>query len=171
MATLHEINETRLKFLEQIESGEIPEEAIADTLDALDGEFEDKANDYASYIKSLLSDAQAIKAEADALNERAKAKKHKAEVLTNYLYQSFKMRGKTKLETPQNVLKIRKNPPSVHIDDESEFIKWAQSSDIGENYLTYRGPLINKTALKNALKSGQEIPHAQLVSSEKLSIK
>lgn len=92
--TLYEINQTRLDFLSRIESGEIPEEAIADTLEALDGEFDDKADDIACYIKSLLSEKQAIKAEADALLERAAAKQGKADSLTNYLYQQFKARGK-----------------------------------------------------------------------------
>lgn len=170
MPSLYEINETRKSFLDQIASGEIPEEAISDTLEALDGEFNDKADDTACYIKQLLSDAQAIKTEADNLTERAAAKKHKADRLMDYLYQQFKDRGKDKLETARNILKIRKNPPSVQIDDEDAFIGWAQSSK-ETNLLTIHDPTVNKTAVKNALKAGEEIPHAQLVSGEKLTLK
>jgi phage host-nuclease inhibitor protein Gam len=168
---LYEINQTYQEFLDQIASGEIPEEAISDTLEALNGEFEDKADNIACYIKSLLSDTQAIKAESDALLERAKAKKTKADRLTDYLYQAFKVRGKEKLETTRNLLKIRKNPPAVQIDDEAAFISWTQEQDGREALLTIHEPTINKTAIKNALKAGEKIPHAKLVSSEKLTIK
>lgn len=170
MASLYEINQTYKAFLDQIASGDIPEEAIADTLESIDGEFDEKADNIACYIKSLLSDAQAIKSEEDALAERATAKKRKAESLQNYLYQQFKERGKDKLETPRNVLKIRKNPPAVRIDDETEFIHWAKAHK-EVNLLVFKDPTINKTAVKDALKSGEEIPHAQLVSGEKLTIK
>lgn len=170
MASLYEINQTYKAFLDQIASSDIPEEAIADTLEALDGEFDDKADNIACYIKSLLSDAQAIKAEEDALAERREAKKHKADSLQNYLYQQFKLRGKDKLETPRNVLKIRKNPPSVLIDDEAAFIEWAKTQN-DTDMLTIKDPAINKTAVKNALKAGTKVPHAQLVAGEKLSIK
>ena len=167
MASLYEINQTYKDFLDQIASGEIPEEAIADTLEALDGEFDSKADDVACYIKSLLSDVQAIKAEQDNLSERAQIIKHKADRLTDYLYQA---RGKDKLETPRNVLKIRKNPPSVQIDDEAAFIEWAKTQK-DTDMLTVKDPIINKTSVKNALKAGAEVPHAQLVAGEKLSIK
>jgi phage host-nuclease inhibitor protein Gam len=167
---LYEINQTYQEFLDQIADGEIPEEAIDDTFEALNGEFDDKADNIACYIKALLSDAQAIKAEADTLLERAKAKKTKADRLTDYLYQAFIARGKNKLETTRNVLKIRKNPPAVQIDDEAAFIEWAQGRK--ENtLLTMHNPTINKTAVKNALKAGEEIPNAKLVSGEKLTIK
>lgn len=170
MESLYEINQTYMAFLDQIASGDIPEEAIADTLEALDGEFDDKADGIACYIKSLLSEAQAIKTEQDALAERAATKKRKAESLQNYLYQQFKLRGKTKLETPRNLLKIRKNPPSVLIDDEAAFIAWAKTRK-DTDMLTVKDPIINKTSVKNALKAGAEVPHAQLVAGEKLSIK
>ena len=54
--TLYEINQTYQEFFDKVESGEIPEEAVSDTLESLDGEFEDKADNIACYIKSLLSD-------------------------------------------------------------------------------------------------------------------
>ena len=170
MASLYEINQTYKAFLDQIASGDIPEEAIADTLEALDGEFDEKVDNIACYIKSLLSDAQAIKAEQDALSERAAAKKHKAESLQGYLYQQFKARGKDKLETPRNVLKIRKNPPAVQIDDETAFLAYAKEhGDL--SFIKFTDPTINKAHVKDWLKDGHEYPHAQLVSGEKLMIK
>lgn len=166
---LYEISETRLRFLEAISSGEIPEEAIADTLAGIDGEFDEKADDIACYIKSLLSEAQAMKAESDTLTERADAKKHKADKLTDYLFQQFKLSGKSKLETARNVLAIRKNPPSVQIENEESFVVWAKVNNA--DLLTPKDPIPNKKEIKTALQSGTEIPGARLEQGEKLAIK
>lgn len=166
---LYEISETRLRFLEAIESGEIPEEAIADTLAAIDGEFDEKADDIACYIKSLLSEAQAMKAESDTLTERAATKKHKADKLIDYLFQQFKLSGKSKLETARNVLAIRKNPPSVQIENEESFVAWAKVNNA--DLLTIKDPTPNKKEIKNALQGGAEIPGVKLEQGEKLAIK
>lgn len=166
---LYEISETRLRFLEAIESGEIPEEAIADTLASIDGDFDSKADDIACFIKSLLSEAQAIKTEVDTLSERAAAKKRKADKLTEYLYQQFKLSGKTKLETARNVLAIRKNPPSVQLVSDDDFVSWAKANN--PDLLTTKEPVPNKKEIKIALQGGAEIPGAELVQGEKLAIK
>lgn len=166
---LYEISETRLRFLEAIESGEIPEEAIADTLAGIDGEFDEKADDIACYIKTLLSESQAIKSEIDTLTERAATKKHKADKLTDYLFQQFKLSGKSKLETARNVLSIRKNPPSVQIENEESFVMWAKGNNA--DLLTFKDPTPNKKEIKIALQSGAKIPGAKLEQGEKLAIK
>ena len=172
--SLYEISTTYKDLLEAIESGEIPEEAIADTLAGIDGEFTDKADNIASFIKSLLADAQGIGEEMDSLAERKKAKINKAERLTDYLYQQFKLTGKQKIETSRNVMSIRKTPQKVVIDDEFEFLAWAQEFEEktgDDRFLNYKDPSINKTAVKEFLKANNTIPHAKLVSGEKLAIK
>lgn len=168
--SLYEISNTYKELLEAIAAGEIPEEAIADTLAAVDGEFTEKADNIACFIKSLLAEKQAIKAEIDALAERAEAKQHKADRLTDYLYQIFKLSGKIKVETSRNVISIRKTPPKVEIDDEVAFIAYAREHG-DELFLTIKDPTINKSSLKDYLKAGNEYPHAKLVSGEKLAIK
>ena len=166
---LYEISETRLRFLEAIESGEIPEEAIADTLAAIDGDFDSKADDIACFIKSLLAETEALNNESAVLADRAKAKKNKADKLVEYLYQQFKLSGKSKLETSRNVLAIRKNPPSVQIVKDDDFVVWAKENN--PDLLTIKDPVPNKKEIKIALQGGAELPGAELVQGEKLSIK
>ena len=48
---LYEISADYQRFQEQVESGEIPEEAIADTLEAIEGNFDDKVDSIACIIK------------------------------------------------------------------------------------------------------------------------
>ena len=57
---LYEISVDYRRFQEQVESGEIPEEAIADTLEAIEGNFDDKVDSIACIIKSLLAEAKEI---------------------------------------------------------------------------------------------------------------
>ena len=107
---LYEISADYQRFQEQIESGEIPEEAIADTLEAIEGEFDDKVDNIACIIKSLLAEAKEIKSERDALDGRMKQKQKTADRLTKSLKDEMLFSGRTKVETPRNVVKIRNNP-------------------------------------------------------------
>lgn len=166
---LYEIKDEYLNFLQMVEDGEIPEEAIKDTLEAIEGAFEEKADNLSCLIKSLNYEADAIKQEAKALTERARIKQNRADFLNNYLFGCLKALGKTELETPRNYLKIKNNPASVFCTDEMQFISWAQTN--AENYLNYAAPVLNKTAIKDALKSGAEIPFVELKQGEKLHIK
>ena len=169
MMTLYDINQSRLEFFERIASGEIPEEAIPDTLASMDGEFDDKADNIACFIKSLLYDAQAIKSEADTLILRAFSKTHKAEKLTDHLFGELKFAGKSKIETARNILQIKSNPLSVQIANPERFIAWAKENN--DSLLTYKEPAPDKKAIKTALQDGIKIPNVELVHAEKLTIK
>lgn len=167
---LYEISEQYQSLLDAIASGEIPDEAIADTLAAVEGEFDDKADNVACAIKSLLSEKEAIKAERDALDERMKLKQHKADKLTEYLKEQMVLSGRLKIETPRNVLKIFKKAPSVEIESDAAFIAFAEENDL-KNLLTYKPPVPSKTAIKAILQDGAELPGVQLVSGQRLAIK
>lgn len=167
---LYEISADYQRFQEQIESGEIPEEAIADTLEAIEGEFDDKVDNIACIIKSLLAEAKEIKSERDALDGRMKQKQKTADRLTKSLKDEMLFSGRTKVETPRNVVKIRNNPPSVEIENEEDFISFAQANEL-DNLLSYSQPKPNKTAIKDVLKDGVELPGVRLVKGKRLDIK
>lgn len=167
--TLYEINQQYLTLLESYAAGEIPEEAINDTLEAIRGEFEEKADNIACYIKSLIAESKAIKDEMTALKERADAKERKALSLTNYLYNCLVASGRTKLETARSLLAIRKNPPSVTLENEEEFIRWAREN--ANELLTFKPPVPDKAAIKVQIQSGANVPGAEVVQRERLVIK
>lgn len=167
---LYEVSVDYRRFQEQVESGEIPEEAIADTLEAIEGNFDDKVDSIACIIKSLLAEAKEIKSERDALDGRMKQKQKAADRLTKSLKDQMFFSGRTKVETPRNVVKIRKNPPSVEIDNEEDFISFAQANAL-DSLLSYSQPKPNKTAIKDVLKDGAELPGVRLVEGNRLDIK
>ena len=82
---LYELTGELKSLFDDIESGVIPEEAIADTLAMVEGGFLDKVDNVACAYKNYLAEAEAIKAEAKRLSERAKRKEDCAEKLKDYL--------------------------------------------------------------------------------------
>ena len=167
--TLYEISKGYQDFLNAVENGEIPEEALKDTLDAIDGEFEAKADNVACMIKNQIAEVDAMKKEIEVLSERMKTKKNKVEWLRKYLLGEMQAVGKEKLETSRNLIRVRKSPPSVKIENEQAFISWAVQHR--EDVLTYSDPKPNKTAIKELIQSGQNLPLVEIVQNNAITIK
>lgn len=156
--TLYDISTQYQEFLSKVESGEIPEEAVSDTLEGLDGVFDEKADNIACVIKSLNAESQAIKEERDKLADRQKSKENTAQRLKDYLFTQMAFLGKTKLETARNVLSFRKSEAVVIV------------GDVPEKYLKVKTEP-DKTAIKAALKAGADVPGAHIEQREGLVIK
>lgn len=154
MATLYEINEEILNCVDT-ETGEIID---PEKLSQLQMDFDDKVEGIALWIKDLLSDAAAIKAEKDKLNERQKVCENKAKNLKEYL--SGFLAGQ-KFRTPRVAISYRKSE-SVNVSDIGK---------IPEEYLKYKDPEPDKTAIKAAIKSGQIIDGAEIVVNQNIQIK
>lgn len=165
---LYEIADDYRDFMTAIEDGDLPEEVIEDTLAALEGAFEAKADNIACLIKELEFEAAAIKQEAAALNERAKAKARRAERLRGYLGSTMLMLDMPSIETARNRVRFTKSE-GVHIDDEAAFVKWAAGKF--DKFLTYKDPAPNKTAIKAAIKGGMEIEGVWIEERKNLQIK
>ena len=140
--TLYEINQQIAEFNFQVdeETGEILNTM---QLDELIMAREDKAENVALFIKNLRAEAEAIKAEEKALASRRKQTERKAESLADYL--QYCLDG-DKLKTPKVSVSYRKSV-RVECDDISK---------VPEQYLRYKAPELDKTAIKNAIKAGEE---------------
>ena len=154
MATLYEIDQAILDCVD-METGEIID---IEKLDQLQMDRERKVENTALYIKNLLSDAAAIKEEKDKLAERQRVCEGKARRLKEYL--SEYLAGE-KFKTPKVAISYRRSE-SVNVSD-----IWK----IPEEYLKYKDPEPNKTAIKAVLKSGGEIPGVQLIETQNIQIK
>jgi len=163
--TLYEITDTYKNFMEMVETGEIPEEAIADTLEGLQGDFNDKADNVACMFKNLSANVTAMKAERDALNERIKSKQSKADSLKHYLSESMKALELSKIETARNAISFRKST-SCFIADEEDFKQ--RHTDLCNKEIVISIPKFDITKL---LKDGKKISGAELKTSQNLQIK
>lgn len=164
---LYELANDYLALLDAIDNDEIPEEALADTLESITACIDDKADSIACLLKNLDADIVAIKAEEARLAERRKAKEKAHERIKQYLSDTLQRAGIAKIETARNRITFRKSE-SVEVVDEV-FIAWAQKNR--DDLLTYSAPKVNKTEIKKALKSGAEIVGAELRINNNIQIK
>lgn len=148
------------------QTGEISDQLAAE-LDALRIEEQDKIESIALYIKNLQAEAEAIAVEEKALAARRKAKLNKSRWLTGYLGDYLQREERADFETPRCRLSFRRSE-AVEVTDEDALRTWLAGHD---DYLRYREPELDKTALKQALKAGQAIPGAALAERMNLQIK
>lgn len=144
-------------------------QAWFDTLDGMELEIQEKAESVALYIKKLNYEIKAIKAEKSGLDARLKSKEKSCKNMLEYLKNCLEAAKLKKIETPRAAISIRNNPESVEITDEKSFIGWAQ--DNNDDLLRYKDPEVNKTAVKQLLKAGEEVPFAKLIRTQSLNIK
>lgn len=166
---LYELANDYENLMAAIENGDIPEEALADTLESITALLDEKADNIACWIKQLTAEVEAIKAEEDKLKARRTAKLKRAERLTEYLAECLTNSGIPKIETARNVISFRKNPPAVVFDDEAKFIEWAQVH--ADGLLNYAKPKVDRVAVKVALENGAEIEGCRIESKLNIQIK
>ncbi len=161
---LYEINDAYEKALSNFTVDEETGEIIFDEeeLQKLEGEFKDKVDNIACYIKSLNSLSESIKAEKNALDERLKANDKKVESLKKFLAMSLEMRDMNKFESARNKISFRKST-SVVINDEKSLPDKYVKTVVTEK--------VDKKAIGEALKSGEIIEGCYLKESNNLQIK
>lgn len=154
MATLYEINQEILNCVD-METGEIID---MDKLGELQLAFDVKVENIALWIKNLLSDAEAIKAEKNRLAERQKSCENKAKSLKEYL--NTYLEGQ-KFKTPKVSISYRR----------SESVEVTDISKVDKEYLKAIEPEVDKTKIKKAMKDGAEIKGVTLVQNQNMQIR
>lgn len=162
---LYEIADEYRSLLNAIETGEIPEEAIADTLEAVGGELDTKLDGVIGYIKELYAEAAAIKAEADKLAARAKAKTRKAEGLALYITRVLEGLGRATFENEHHKISFIPST-AVRITDEAAFIEWARENAPEAIKITESA---KKSVIGELIKS-TNVPHCALEQRKKIQI-
>lgn len=143
------------QVLELGESGEIPEEAINDTLEALNMAFNDKLDAVLAYRQGLIHEANAYDAELVRLAARKKALTSKADKMKEYAVNMMQAVSLTK----------HSGLFSVSIGKSSKVVGIEDLNMIPSEYtVTKIEP--NKTAIKNAIDSGLVIPGALIIDGK-----
>jgi hypothetical protein len=163
--TLYEIGHQYLAALDALTDPEadLPMQAIADTLEGIEGQLQDKAVNVAKFLRNLEAAAEAIKAAEDRMAKRRRALEGRAKWIKDYLKGNMEVSGITKIESPWFVLSVQKNPPAVEIIDERAIPDFFRTEVVTVT--------LDKQALKEALKAGEEVPGARMVNGTRLSIR
>jgi len=154
--TLYELEES-LSLL--IESAEEQEELTPELKAAIEqyavGAAE-KRDRMARFLAHCESQEDLAKREIDRLQARKRRFENARARLEAYLVGFMECRGMKKLDGLTTTLALRSCPPSVHVQDEEE---------VPTEYKRVTSEtVIDKTAIKVALKAGQDVPGARLVT-------
>lgn len=135
-----------------------------EALDALQLERGKAVENLALYFKNLMAEAEAIKAEEDKLKKRRESTLKTAERVESYL--TYVLQGE-KFKTPRVVVGYRTSS-SVEVGD--GFVEWAAKN--APNLLrTTTKTEPDKAAIKDALKNGEDVKCAAMISKTTMSIK
>ncbi len=154
MASLYEIDRRILALVNE-ETGEITD---FEQLDKLQLERDAKIENIALWIKNLKSEEESYKAEKQAFEGRQRQAKQRRESLERYL--SDVLAGE-KFKTAKVECSFKKSQ-RVEVDD---------VFSLPEEYIRYKEPDADKTAIKEAIKEGKEIAGARLIEALNLQIK
>ena len=138
-----------MELLQMAEDPDIDEQAFLDTLEGVEGALEDKADNYAKIMRMLDGDALAIREEEHRLEARRKAIENNIKRMKQSLQYAMEATGKTKFKTQLFSFNVQNNPASVVVDE--QYIE-----NIPERFLKYKDPEIDRKAIKDAIKAGDE---------------
>ena len=117
MSALFDLASEYREAHERMESAGFDSQTIADTLDGISGDLEEKAIAVAKFARNLEAEADAISDAIKAMQARASATAHKAAGLRKYLMDAMVAAGVRKVSCPFFVVSVRETPASVVIDD------------------------------------------------------
>ena len=163
LPTLYQISGDLLALLNEIEEneGEITPE-VERALAITEEQFAAKSEDYGHAILNLKAMATAAKAEKDRLYKLQKFYEGAAERLSTALCNAMEVLEHPSVETPSVRLFLRRTI-ATEIEDADLVPKDYKTVKVEE--------VVNKTAVKEAIKSGKEVPGAKLVENVSLQIK
>jgi hypothetical protein len=162
MPSFHNIN-LELEAMLEIAQGELtPEQQteLNEYIDELEGQAEDKIDNFGRWMKAQQARVDAIKSEANRLAAKARVMQNNIDNLKNHYLYTLDQLGKTKAEGKIYTIGKRKSVKCVVFD----------TSLIPEQYVTMT-PKIEVAEIKAAIKNGENVPGAELRDSYSLSIK
>lgn len=147
---LYEISKALNAFIEAYEQGEIPAEAYKDTLQGIEMEFEDKAEQIAKIVRNFEADNLGLQSEVDRLQAMATSNSNQIKYLKNYLFEQMKAVGKDKFATALFKFSICKNGGELPMEI------------IGEVPDQYKKLVEDNVKIRTALKGGEVLKFAFL---------
>lgn len=161
MGTLYELKSEYIQLRDMAGDPDISPEALRDTMDAINGELEDKADGYAKVIRELEAEEAGLDAEIKRLQARKSAVSGSKGRIKDALESAMRETGKLKFKTALFSFGIQKNPPSVAI----------LSENIPLDYLVVTEPQPDKKRILAELKAGAIFDWAELRQTEALRIR
>lgn len=162
MASLYEITGQFKQLMDMADEMNLTQADIADTLEGLDWEFQEKAEAYAKVIRSLEADVAAIDTETKRLSDKKRYINNNIKAMKTNLEKAMIETGNRKFKTSLFGFGIQKNPPSVKVTDEKSALKI---------YGIPQPAKLDRKSMISDLKEGKKLSFAELVQTEGLRIR
>ncbi|RVD77059.1 siphovirus Gp157 family protein [Pseudomonas koreensis] len=126
--------------------------ALRDTMEGIEGEFQEKGKAIAMVTLNIDGDLEAIESQIARLTERKRIITNRRESLKEYLRTNMEASGITKIAHPLFTITCGKGKPIVVIDDEKA---------IPDDYVNVKVTSApDKAAIAKAIKDGIDVPGA-----------
>jgi hypothetical protein len=156
---LYQIKNEYLTLASQLEQGELTPE-IEQQLQINEEQLKEKAINYGYVIRSFEYDNDVIDAEIKRLKQLKEQKENAIDKLKNAVSDAMQLYGIEKIDSPTLKLSFRKSE-SIEV-----------SENIDKKYLIEKITLQpDKNAIKQAIKDGQQVEGAVLVTNYNIQIK
>ncbi len=165
MTALYEISKQYQELSTLAESGdEDLAIALRDTMEGIEGEFQEKGKALAMVTLNMDGDLDAIQAQIDRLSERKRILQNRKDSLKEYLRTNMEASGITKITHPLFTITLGKGKPIVVIDSEN---------DIPDEYMNTKVTSTPaKAEIAKAIKEGIDVPGAHSeIGKSSISIK
>jgi len=136
---------------------------IADTLESIELDFDDKVIQTAFVIKTIQAEAEAIRAAIAPMLARQKALENRVDGVKDYLLHNMQKVGKKQVKSPWFTVNLQASPKALNIFDESK---------IPDNFKHEVVTVItDKTLIKSLIISGTAVAGCEVVQGSHLRIK
>ncbi|WP_439242373.1 siphovirus Gp157 family protein [Lonepinella sp. BR2474] len=164
---LYELTEQYKNIAELLDNPEFTEnEDVLTALQSVQDDFDHKVQQIVFLAKNIESEIDPIDQEIKRLQAMKKAKANSVDNLKGYLKHNLQTTGIHKVDCGLFKVAYRESAQSAVEIDEDLFL----ANNTSEDFVTVK-ITPNKTAIKQALKDGVEIPGAVLVDSQVLTIR
>jgi hypothetical protein len=119
---LYEITKDMREIQALVERGELTPEMVADTIEGLDGQFEDKVRSTLKVRQGMLADIAGLDSELERLGKMKKTLQDSCDWLTDYVKNAMLMTQREKLDLGIFKLSLRKATEQLWEIDESRIL-------------------------------------------------
>lgn len=155
MASLYELTEQYEGLRMMLYDGDVEDQVIYDTLESIDAEIEEKADNYAKILREMKLNIEILKEEEYRLNIRRKRLEARSELLKNRLEENMRFIGKTSFKTALFSFNIQSNGGLQPLET-------GMISDIPMRFLIQQDPVPDNKKIREYLKD-HEVEWAHLL--------
>lgn len=155
MASLYELTEQYEGLRMMLYDGDVEDQVIYDTLESIDAEIEEKADNYAKILREMKLNIETLKEEEARLNVRRKRLEARADLLKSRLEENMRFIGKTSFKTALFSFNIQANGGLQPLET-------GMVSDIPMRFLIQPDPVPDNKKIREYLKE-HEVEWARLL--------